>query len=115
MLTAKAQYNLVNAEKYFKEHLSLGDHHAKGDYYSEDRQIVGRWFGAGAEQLKLRCEVGLEDFGKLCRNVNPNSNALLTQRMKANRRVFYDFTLSPPKSVSIAALVAGDSRIEKAH
>jgi conjugative relaxase-like TrwC/TraI family protein len=40
---------------------------------------------------------------------------LLTQRLKANRRVFYDFTLSPPKSVSIVALVAGDGRVERAH
>jgi conjugative relaxase-like TrwC/TraI family protein len=33
----------------------------------------------------------------------------------ANRRVFYDFTLSPPKSVSIAALVGNDKRIIEAH
>jgi conjugative relaxase-like TrwC/TraI family protein len=33
----------------------------------------------------------------------------------ANRRVFYDFTFSPPKSVSIAALVGGDPRIVAAH
>lgn len=36
-------------------------------------------------------------------------------REVANRRVFYDFTLSPPKSVSIVALVGGDERIVKAH
>jgi conjugative relaxase-like TrwC/TraI family protein len=33
----------------------------------------------------------------------------------ANRRVFYDFTFSPPKSVSLAALVRGDQRIVGAH
>jgi conjugative relaxase-like TrwC/TraI family protein len=33
----------------------------------------------------------------------------------ANRRVFYDFTFSPPKSVSIAALVGNDKRIIEAH
>jgi len=33
----------------------------------------------------------------------------------ANRRVFYDFTFSPPKSVSIAALVRDDTRIVTAH
>ena len=36
-------------------------------------------------------------------------------RESANRRVFYDFTLSPPKSVSIAALVGNDKRIIEAH
>lgn len=115
MLTAKAQYNLTNAEKYFKEHLAVGDHHAKSDYYSESKQVVGQWFGAGAEKLKLRGDVGLDDFVKLCRNINPKTNALLTQRMRKNRRVFYDFTLSPPKSVSIIALVGGDGRVERAH
>jgi conjugative relaxase-like TrwC/TraI family protein len=115
MLSAKAQYRLANAETYFKEHLSVGDHHAKNDYYSEGSQVVGQWFGAGAEKLKLRGDVGLDDFVKLCRNINPKTDALLTQRMKTFRRVFYDFTLSPPKSVSIAALVGGDGRIERAH
>lgn len=33
----------------------------------------------------------------------------------ANRRVFFDLTFSPPKSVSIAALVFGDTRIVDAH
>ncbi len=28
VLTAKAQYSLGNAEKYFKEHLSAGDYYA---------------------------------------------------------------------------------------
>ncbi len=109
MLTAKAQYNLANAENYFREHLSTGD------YYTEGKQVAGGWFGAGAARLKLRGDVGLEDFLKLCRNVNPATDELLTQRMKVNRRVFYDFTLSPPKSVSIIALVAGDKRVERAH
>lgn len=115
MLTAKAQYNLANAETYFKEHLSVGDYHAKGDYFSEGKNVAGKWFGAGAERLKLHGDVGMDDFVKLCRNVNPISDELLTQRMKANRRVFYDFTLSPPKSVSIVALAAGDYRVEQAH
>ncbi|HEU6448279.1 MAG TPA: MobF family relaxase [Verrucomicrobiae bacterium] len=115
MLTAKAQYDLANAEKYFKEHLSIGDHHVKGNYYSENSQVIGRWFGAGADKLNLHDEVVMDDFVKLCRNINPCTGELLTQRMKSNRRVFYDFTLSPPKSVSIVALVGGDSRVERAH
>ena len=34
---------------------------------------------------------------------------------KTNRRIFYDFTFSPPKSVSIATLVASDERIVESH
>jgi conjugative relaxase-like TrwC/TraI family protein len=110
VLTAKAQYSLGNAEKYFKEHLSAGDYYAKGN------QVPGEWFGLGANELKLRGKVRMDDFVKLCRNINPNSDERLTQRLKnKNRRVFYDFTLSPPKSVSIVALVGGDRRIEESH
>jgi conjugative relaxase-like TrwC/TraI family protein len=110
VLTAKAQYNLKNAEKYFREHLSTGD------YYTQGQQIGVEWFGAGAERLKLRGKVEQDAFVKLCRNLNPGTGEPLTQRMvKKNRRVFYDFTLSPPKSVSIAALIGGDQRIEQAH
>jgi conjugative relaxase-like TrwC/TraI family protein len=110
VLTAKAQYSLGNAEKYFKEHLS------SGDYYAEGNHVPGEWFGMGANELKLRGKVRMDDFVKLCRNINPNSDERLTQRQKnKNRRVFYDFTLSPPKSVSIVALVGGDRRIEESH
>lgn len=110
MLTAKGQYNLVNAERYFKEHLS------SGDYYTEGKHVAGKWFGIGAKELGLRGDVRLDDFVKLCRNVEPGTGEKLTQRQKTgNRRIFYDFTLSPPKSVSIIALVGGDSRIEQSH
>lgn len=110
MLTAKAQYSLNNAEKYFREHLSAGD------YYAEGKHVPGEWFGDGARRLGLRGKVGMDDFVKLCRNITPGTNERLTQRMKKkNRRVFYDFTLSPPKSVSVVALVGGDRRIEEAH
>lgn len=110
MFTAKAQYSLNNAEKYFKEHLSAGD------YYAEGKHVPGEWFGAGAKRLGLTGKVGMDDFVKLCRNITPGTDERLTQRNKSkNRRVFYDFTLSPPKSVSIVALVGGDRRIEDAH
>jgi conjugative relaxase-like TrwC/TraI family protein len=109
VLTAKAQFSLSNAEKYFKEHLSAGD------YYAEGKHVPGEWFGAGAEKMNLRGRVRMDDFVKLCRNINPTDDERLTQRQKANRRVFYDFTLSPPKSVSVAALVGGDRRIEESH
>jgi conjugative relaxase-like TrwC/TraI family protein len=119
MLTMKAQYSLGNAEKYFKEHLRVGD------YYMAGRNTMGQWIGKGAEELGLRGETATDDFVNLCRNLNPQTGERLTQRLNskragdagevANRRVFYDFTLSPPKSVSIAALVGDDQRIIDAH
>jgi conjugative relaxase-like TrwC/TraI family protein len=124
MLSPKTQYNLRNAKSYFEEHLSVGD------YYSEVERIGGHWFGKGAHSLGLRGVVGADDFLKLCDNLDPRTGESLTVRQKttrtelddngrerevANRRVFYDFTLSPPKSVSIVALLGGDNRILRAH
>ena len=124
MLSPKTQYNLRNAKSYFEEHLSVGD------YYSEGERIGGHWFGKAAKSLGLCGLVGAEDFLKLCDNLDPRTGESLTVRQKttrkeldvagrereiANRRVFYDFTLSPPKSVSIVALLGGDDRVLRAH
>jgi conjugative relaxase-like TrwC/TraI family protein len=94
MVTAKTQYNLKNAEEYFEEHLAVGD------YYDED-------------------------FLRLCENQHPSSGETLTQRLNTtrtesgdnapNRRIFFDFTFSPPKSVSIAGFLGKDERILEAH
>lgn len=121
MLSLKIQTNLSNAEKYFKEHLQLGD------YYNQEQAVMGQWIGVGAEKLGLTGRVKEDDFLKLCHNQNPQTDELLTQRKKttrwdsdkmatvANRRIFYDFTFSPPKSVSIQALAADDKRLVDAH
>jgi conjugative relaxase-like TrwC/TraI family protein len=121
VLSTKIQANLNNAEKYFKEHLQLGD------YYSQENAVAGEWIGVGAEKLGLAGRVKEADFLKLCHNQNPQTGELLTQRMKttrwdadkmvtvANRRIFYDFTFSPPKSVSIQALAVDDKRLLDAH
>ena len=64
--------------------------------------------------LGLRGVVTRDAFLRLCENLHPSTGKNLTQRRKtvrrgfsengkdreeANRRVFYDFTISPPKSV----------------
>jgi conjugative relaxase-like TrwC/TraI family protein len=124
MITPKAQYSLADAKHYFKEHLSVGD------YYAEGQHVAGQWFGKGAADLGLQGVTTLEQFERLCENHHPATGEKLTLRQNAtrietgkdgvtheaaNRRVFYDFTLSPPKSVSIAALVGDDKRIVAAH
>ena len=119
MLSPKTQYNLSNARSYFSEHLCVGD------YYSENERVHGEWLGTGAQMLGLSGAVEQEQFIALCENRNPQTAERLTLRNKttrndgerevANRRVFYDFTLSPPKSVSVAALVVCDEQITAAH
>lgn len=53
----------------------------------------------------------------LCHNRHPRDDGRLTPRSKAEaeRRVFYDFTCSPPKSVSILAVTFDDVRLVAAH
>ena len=119
MVTAKTQYSLTNAKGYFEEHLCVGD------YYTEGQRVAGEWIGLGAEQLGLSGKVHAGEFLRLCNNQHPATGELLTQRLKttrrdgdeiaANRRIFYDFTFSPPKSVSLAAFVGGDTRILESH
>jgi len=119
MVTAKTQYNLKNAEQYFEEHLCVGD------YYNEGQRVSGEWMGAGAERLGLSGKVRADDFLRLCENQHPGTGERLTQRQNttrtggdenaANRRIFYDFTFSPPKSVSLAGFLGKDERILQAH
>src|ERR1700729_2509240 len=107
MLAPKAQYSLKDAKRYFKEHLGVGD------YYAEGQTVSGQWLGKGAADLGLRGVTTAEQFERLCENKNPQTGQKLTLRQNAtrietgkngvahetaNRRVFYDFTFSPPKS-----------------
>ncbi|TLD71349.1 conjugative relaxase [Phragmitibacter flavus] len=124
MLSPKTQYNLKNAKAYFEEHLCVGD------YYSENQAVAGEWVGEGARSLGLSGVVHAQAFLALCENLDPRTGEKLTARRKnmrrvihsdgsksnvANRRVFFDFTISPPKSVSIVALISGDERVLESH
>lgn len=119
MVTAKTQYNLKNAREYFEEHLCVGD------YYDEGQRVGGEWIGLGAERLGLSGKVRAEAFLRLCENQHPATGEKLTPELKttrmkegqtvADRRIFYDFTFSPPKSVSLAGFLGDDERIFKAH
>jgi conjugative relaxase-like TrwC/TraI family protein len=111
MFTAVAHKNLADAESYFDEHL------AQNDYYAAGEIRPGQWIGAGAERLGLKAGVTREQFHALCENQNPNDGERLTLRSQkeGQRRVFYDFTCSAPKSVSVLAVTLDDQRLVEAH
>jgi conjugative relaxase-like TrwC/TraI family protein len=111
MFTAVAHKNLADAESYFDEHL------AQNDYYAAGEIRPGQWIGAGAEWLELKNAVTREQFHALCENRNPETGERLTQRQQKEnkRRVFYDFTCAPPKSVSVLAVTLDDQRLVEAH
>jgi conjugative relaxase-like TrwC/TraI family protein len=119
MVTAKTEYNLKNAREYFDEHLCVGN------YYDEKQRLTGEWLGLGADRLGLSGKVSADDFLRLCENQHPATGETLTQRLNttrtehgenaANRRILFDFTFSPPKSVSLAGFLGEDERILEAH
>ena len=106
VVTTKTQYNLKNAQEYFENHLCVGV------YYDEGQRVSGEWHGLAAERLGLSGQVRMDDFLRLCENRHPSTGETLTQRLNttrtedghdaANRRIFFDFTFYPPKSVSVA-------------
>ncbi len=111
MFTVVAQKNLGDAESYFDEHLSQNDYYAAGEIRP------GQLIGTGAERLGLMGEVSREQFHALCENQNPGTGERLTQRQlkEGQRRVFYDFTCSASKSVSVLAVTLADERLVTAH
>src|SRR5208283_1739173 len=111
MFTAVSHKHLAEAESYFDEHL------AQNDYYAAGEIRPGQWIGAGSERLGLANIVTREQFHALCENRNPETGERLTQRQlkEGQRRVFYDFTCSAPKSVSVLAVTLDDERLVTAH
>jgi conjugative relaxase-like TrwC/TraI family protein len=113
MLTTKSQKNRPAAEQYFDEHLT------HNDYYSQSELRPGRWIGEELARLGLE-EGGIvtrEAFLALCDNRHPATGETLTPRRNqdGSRRLYYDFTCSAPKSVSILAVTMNDERMVAAH
>jgi conjugative relaxase-like TrwC/TraI family protein len=111
MFSGIPQKNRQAAETYFDEHLS------HNDYYSQGEKEYGHWIGFGAERLGLQQGgvVSREAFLKLCDNQHPETGEQLTPQHFKQRRIFFDFVCSPPKSVSILAVTMNDRRIVEAH
>ena len=111
MFTAKPQKNRGAATTYFDEHLS------HNDYYTQGESQAGYWIGKDAERLGLKqgSAVNREAFLRLCDNQHPETGLKLTQLHLSERRIFFDFTCSAPKSVSILAVTMEDRRILDAH
>src|SRR5271165_6596328 len=111
MFSGIPQKNRTVAESYFDEHLS------HNDYYTQGVSQAGHWIGTGAQQLGLKPGevVTREAFLRLCDNQHPDTGQQLTPQQFRERRIYFDFVCSPPKSVSILAVTMNDRRIIEAH
>ena len=91
-------------------------------YYAKDdpeHREASAWAGKGAEELGLKGPVDPDTFKAVLEGKVPDgSGTELGKRGKDGKIVHRpgrDLTFSAPKSVSLAALVGGDSRIVEAH
>jgi conjugative relaxase-like TrwC/TraI family protein len=111
MFSGIPQKNRTVAESYFDEHLS------HNDYYTQGESQAGHWIGMGAQQLGLKPGdvVTRDAFLRLCDNQHPATGEQLTPQQFRERRIYFDFVCSPPKSVSILAVTMNDQRIIEAH
>lgn len=128
MITVKVQTVKAAAEKYFENHLEKGEYVTEGEDHSEtatspenltkyytDQPVT--WHGKTATLLRLNvgAPVTKEQFQLLLENKNPATGTALTARTNAYRRLYFDATVSAPKSVSVMAITMGDTRLINAH
>ena len=88
---------------------------AADDYYAKEN--LGEWQGEGAERLGLIGPVDQAELARLLDGKLPNGEKIhSTFNAETNmRRMGLDLTFSAPKSVSMQALVAGDTEVTAAH
>ncbi|MBN3905025.1 MAG: relaxase domain-containing protein [Nostoc sp. NMS1] len=88
------------------------------NYYHQGKSL---WSGQGAEKLGLSGAVDDEEaFKNIIEGLTPDGREVLNARVvkekgKGERRAALDCTFSAPKSVSLMALVGGDTRLIDAH
>ncbi|HPI39358.1 MAG TPA: MobF family relaxase [Pseudobdellovibrionaceae bacterium] len=126
MITFKVQKEIEAAKTYFDEHLTSNEYpldqeagDSASEYHSEAGRVQGKWVGKIVNRMGLsgKSSVNKEQFENLLQNKHPLNGTQITPRMKAKgeRRLFFDATVSAPKSVSIMALTMNDRRLLEAH
>lgn len=89
-------------------------------YYAKDdpeHRKASRWHGQGAADLRLQRHVDPSRFEAVLDGSVPGTDTVLGRIREGERehRPGIDITMQAPKSVSLAALVSGDTRIVRAH
>lgn len=106
MLSHHPIHNSAHASHYFS---------AQDDYYA--KEASGIWMGKGAERLGLAGQVDTDEFRALLDGKLPDGRSIHTtyDASRSTKRHGWDFTFSAPKSVSMQALIGGDSKVVQAH
>jgi conjugative relaxase-like TrwC/TraI family protein len=114
MLRASPPLSVGQAGHYYRSEFSLGD------YYTERESegiVASRWHGRGAAHLGLSGRVRADQFARLLEGKDSSGREVLVEHREGldERRAGWDVTISPHKSVSLTALVGGDTRLLEAH
>jgi conjugative relaxase-like TrwC/TraI family protein len=97
----------ASAKSYLRDGLS------KADYYTNGEPILETWKGDLTSELGLENRrATIETFDMLCDNINPKTGQMLSAKNVENRKAYYDFTFSAPKSVSILHGLTNDSELK---
>ncbi|WP_433971868.1 MobF family relaxase [Tunturiibacter lichenicola] len=125
MVTLSKPISSGQAQAYHKAEFA----NAKENYYTEGERVRGEWQGRLAERWGLSGEVQEQQFTRLSEGQHPSTGEQLVRHQTAREyenergemvrtmehRAGWDATFSAPKSVSLTALVGGDSRVCEAH
>src|SRR5579875_3156406 len=125
MLTISKPLSAGQAQSYHAKEFTAREQ----NYWSERGVIAGEWQGRLASQLGLAGAVSAEDFAKLSQGQHPATGEQLVRQRASyeyvdengktiktmEHRAGWDATFSPPKSVSLTALVGGDENVRIAH
>ena len=111
MLSIKPVKSAAGAAKYYN---------AEDNYYLSDKESLDQasgWYGKGALTLGYSGLIEREAFISLLNGKLPSGQQLGIKNEKGEivHRPATDITFSAPKSISLLALVGGDSRLIKAH
>src|SRR5271165_5683664 len=125
MLTISKPLSAGQAQTYHQNEFTAKEQ----NYWSQRGVVSGEWQGRLAAQFGLAGAVSAEDFSKLSQGQHPATGEQLVRQRASyeykdadgktiktmEHRAGWDATFSAPKSVSLTALVGGDSRVRDAH
>jgi conjugative relaxase-like TrwC/TraI family protein len=125
MLKISKALSAGKLENYHKQEFTSPDQ----SYWSQGQTVQGEWQGQLAEKYGLAGAVSADEFHRLSEGEHPQTGEQLVQHRQSfeyqdangktiksvEHRAGWDATFSAPKSVSLTALVGGDSRVREAH
>jgi conjugative relaxase-like TrwC/TraI family protein len=125
MLKISKALSAGKLENYHKQEFTSPDQ----SYWSQGQTVQGEWQGQLAEKYGLAGAVSADEFHRLSDGQHPQTGEQLVQHRQSfeyqgadgktiksvEHRAGWDATFSAPKSVSLTALVGGDSRVREAH